>query len=245
MDEEMNAQDTPESGLGRRDVLKRGAIGAGVMGVVWASPVIEGLSLRPDYAAAASGRQGNPHCTADYKSDQVLGCVKEGAGTDGNVGSDTHPASTGHQDAIIPGNCGALHITIDQHWANIGHQRRQTNLGCNPQNGTPNGGAGGADFSCDAADVTVADANGQNRLVTIKRAAGNANCLFHDVKFDGKLSRIGGVFATNPKTGNHGTGASETGDQLQVLFQNDPNYRGDLGRPNGCGGKAHIHIQCT
>src|SRR5207244_411428 len=43
-----------EGTIGRRDVLKRSAVGAAAAGIVWAAPTITGLSVRPDYAAAAS-----------------------------------------------------------------------------------------------------------------------------------------------------------------------------------------------
>ena len=39
----------------RRDLLKKSVAAAGVAGVVWSAPRVEGLSLRPDYAAAQSG----------------------------------------------------------------------------------------------------------------------------------------------------------------------------------------------
>ena len=39
----------------RRDLIKKGAAASLVGGLVWSAPKIEGLSLRPSYAAAASG----------------------------------------------------------------------------------------------------------------------------------------------------------------------------------------------
>jgi len=42
------------SELDRRSVLKKAAVGAAVAGTVWNAPRIDGLSIRPDYAAAAS-----------------------------------------------------------------------------------------------------------------------------------------------------------------------------------------------
>ena len=44
--------------IGRREAIKKGAIGAAAAGVVWSAPRIEGLNLRPNYAAAASGAGG-------------------------------------------------------------------------------------------------------------------------------------------------------------------------------------------
>lgn len=39
----------------RRALLKKSVAAAGAAGVVWSAPRVEGLSLRPDYAAAQSG----------------------------------------------------------------------------------------------------------------------------------------------------------------------------------------------
>jgi len=55
MDDETTAPETGERHIGRRDLLKKGAMGAGVVGVVWAAPAIEGLTLSPAYGVAASG----------------------------------------------------------------------------------------------------------------------------------------------------------------------------------------------
>lgn len=44
----------------RRDLLKKIGIGAGVAGVVWTSPRIEGLSMRQDYAAAQTAGDTPP-----------------------------------------------------------------------------------------------------------------------------------------------------------------------------------------
>lgn len=53
----MNNDDlaTPAGNVSRRDALKRGAVGAAVAGAVWNAPQMKGLSIRPRYAAAASG----------------------------------------------------------------------------------------------------------------------------------------------------------------------------------------------
>lgn len=52
------AQGDPEQSKdvhGRRDVLKKAAAAGITAGVVWSAPRVEGLSLRPDYAAAQTG----------------------------------------------------------------------------------------------------------------------------------------------------------------------------------------------
>ena len=41
----------------RRALLKKSVAAAGAAGVVWSAPRVEGLSLRPDYAAAQSGAE--------------------------------------------------------------------------------------------------------------------------------------------------------------------------------------------
>jgi hypothetical protein len=258
MDIEPNApepDDGDASRISRRDALKKGAIGAGVIGVVWSAPVIEGLAIRPAYGAVASGQQ-SPHCTADVSSNVQLGCTAKqtGGGVFGSpiTGQTPHQPSdaTGHQDAVIQSNCGPLKLSIDQFWGDIGSRKRSPTAGkpnttCNPQNGggnvttdSPNG-----DF-CDSAVVTRNDANGAWRIVTTKRVAGNTNCKFADIKYDGILADFS-LGVTNPKTGNRGTGASESGDQSQIGFTNDPNFVGDLGRVAQCGGTAHVHIKCT
>jgi len=43
-----------EPAVSRREAIKKAAIGAGAAGLVWSAPKIEGLSLRPSYAAAMS-----------------------------------------------------------------------------------------------------------------------------------------------------------------------------------------------
>ncbi|MFN8038102.1 MAG: hypothetical protein U0Q07_02730 [Acidimicrobiales bacterium] len=54
------ADETKATSLDRRKLLTRGALAAGVAGAVWAAPKVEGLSLRPDYAAAATNNPNQP-----------------------------------------------------------------------------------------------------------------------------------------------------------------------------------------
>lgn len=51
--------------IDRRSAMKKAVIGAGAAGIVWSAPRIEGLSLRPTYAAAASGTT----CTVELMFD--------------------------------------------------------------------------------------------------------------------------------------------------------------------------------
>ena len=50
--------DSIESSAGsnstRRDLIKKAAVGSGVVAAVWVAPRVDGLSLRPDYAAAGT-----------------------------------------------------------------------------------------------------------------------------------------------------------------------------------------------
>jgi len=65
----LGGEDAPDSsegasdeatGLDRRNLLRKSVIGAGVAGLVWSAPRIDGLSVRPDYAAAATGGNTDP-----------------------------------------------------------------------------------------------------------------------------------------------------------------------------------------
>ena len=57
----------------RRDLLRKSAAAAGVAGVVWSAPRVEGLSLRPDYAAAQSGAESRWSITADRSAGGFFG----------------------------------------------------------------------------------------------------------------------------------------------------------------------------
>lgn len=51
----MGTSEDFDGALGRREAIKRAAVGAATAGLVWSAPRVEGLSLRPAYAAASSG----------------------------------------------------------------------------------------------------------------------------------------------------------------------------------------------
>ena len=56
MDPAEDQKDSLDSSrMARRELMRKAAIGASVTGAVWAAPSIDGLSLVPDYAAAATG----------------------------------------------------------------------------------------------------------------------------------------------------------------------------------------------
>ena len=70
----------------RRDVLRKGAVAAGVAGVAWSAPRVEGLSLRPNYAAAQSA----PVC-ADFGLTANRTSVRPDFASYGGEGDLTHP----------------------------------------------------------------------------------------------------------------------------------------------------------
>ena len=70
-----------ESGLvDRRAMIKKTAVGAAAAGIVWSAPKVEGLSLRPSYAAAGTGGGGN----TDFAAVSVPGSATQSLGG-GNV----------------------------------------------------------------------------------------------------------------------------------------------------------------
>lgn len=48
-----------DGAIDRRTAIKKAALGAATAGVVWTAPRIEGLTLRPNYAAAGSACAGS------------------------------------------------------------------------------------------------------------------------------------------------------------------------------------------
>jgi hypothetical protein len=53
-----NDESTPQTGLSRRDLLRRGAVVGGTL--VWAVPAMEVLSLTSAHATSPSGGGGGP-----------------------------------------------------------------------------------------------------------------------------------------------------------------------------------------
>jgi hypothetical protein len=116
MDENIDVES--ESGsIDRRTLLRRSAIGAGATGVMWAAPNLTRLSLRPDYAAAASG----PACKGAFTATVSLAF----GGPNSTTSSDDTLASCGlkaHTDAewgdaalvFSPDNPATVVITVDK-----------------------------------------------------------------------------------------------------------------------------------
>lgn len=60
IEDPQSTEGDPEPQTGRRDMLKKGVVAAGVAGAAWVAPKVDGLSLRPDYASAQSAGTPNP-----------------------------------------------------------------------------------------------------------------------------------------------------------------------------------------
>ncbi|MEM7091570.1 MAG: hypothetical protein AAF567_01100 [Actinomycetota bacterium] len=89
----MTHVDEPET-VNRRDMIKKTAAGAAIAGVVWSAPKIEGLSLRPNYAAAGSGGPFNA-------SVSVMGTGTFSAAFNGGAGNIQISANTGGASSPI------------------------------------------------------------------------------------------------------------------------------------------------
>ena len=65
--------------INRRSVIKKGVVGAAAAGVVWSAPKVEGLSLRPNYAAAQTGGVGSTTgtVTVQFNSEGGTGLTRQ------------------------------------------------------------------------------------------------------------------------------------------------------------------------
>ena len=66
--------------LSRRDAIRKAIIGGGVAATVWSAPKIEGFSVAPDYASAASGTSGSKGGTVNSKASRDYNCFCFGFG---------------------------------------------------------------------------------------------------------------------------------------------------------------------
>ncbi len=98
----------------RRELLKKSAAGAGAVGVAWAAPRVEGLSLRPDYAAAQSG----PIC-ANYAVTMNFRQTGNSAGyvADGTV---SHPDAGVVNIGAATATFNSTNLTIDRAYLGFG-----------------------------------------------------------------------------------------------------------------------------
>lgn len=108
----------PTEQLDRRAAIKKAAIAGAAVGAVWSAPKIEGLSLRPNYAAAQTGPA--PQNWSAFLSfsgsapfeNLFTGCV---------VNSGSANASGGSVSANVSGSgLGAATLTIDRYDASGG-----------------------------------------------------------------------------------------------------------------------------
>ena len=86
--------------MNRRAMLKKAAVGASAAGLVWSAPRVEGLSLRPNYAAAASGAVTSVVFDLRFNSTSVTGTLDKPLGN-GNVRLAT--AVTANNDGVFTG----------------------------------------------------------------------------------------------------------------------------------------------
>ncbi|MGH9028067.1 MAG: twin-arginine translocation signal domain-containing protein [Acidimicrobiales bacterium] len=219
--------------LDRRDLLKKGAIGAAAVGVVWAAPEIIGLTTAPAYAQGTSGLSTTP-CSGDITFDLAIPCPPSGHGSANETPS---------------ANCGVQGITVDSHWA-IGQPHDTTADRPNAFNDvTPQDAApwkhfhtgGSYDLSNDVPPYIV---------VGVHRNTGNTHCKFTAADFTGTEPVDAPSDYTNffnPQTKQKFTGAFQTSDVVSVGWAADPNERADLGAPycSNTDTKASLHLHCT
>lgn len=103
---------TDPARVARRDALRKAAVAAGAAGAVWAAPKVEGLSLAPSYAAAATA-------TAPHEVIITIGT----SGDENNVGSGCNPGN--HHWAIT--SLLNSPYAIRNHPTNAGGQLTHTN----------------------------------------------------------------------------------------------------------------------
>jgi hypothetical protein len=230
--------------MARRDLLKKGAMGAGVAGVVWTSPEILGLVTRPAYAAASSAPSSdsgppsnvsNVACTGDIGFNIKIPCPPDGHFT---------------KDVVIAGgNCPTQVITVDSHWA-VGQPHDATASRPNAFNDI---------HAQDKGPWKIYEAGGSfydsNTLppyliTSIKRA--NANCSFdHFVAGDAGVPGSGAIvggndFFFNPVTKQKFSDAAVTAADISIGWASDPNERADLGQPLCSDAtSAKLHMHCT
>lgn len=238
--------------MARRDLLKKGALGAGVAGVVWTSPEIVGLATRPAYAAASSAPAGgngpptnnvsNVACSGDVTFNITIPCPPDGHGS---------------KDITIPGgNCPIQVITVDSHWAvgtptdtSAGRPNRFNDV--HAQDKAPwltYHEFGSHDMSADRPPYLI---------TSVKRA--NANCSFTSANVSGtntylfnptKTPDPGGTNADSGVVVPPGSyahkftpGAVSVSD-FSVGWASDPNERADLGAP-ACGDATAATLKMT
>lgn len=96
-----------ERSIDRRAAIKRGVAGAAAAGVVWSAPRIEGLSLRPSYAAA----QSSPGVTVTFNTFDQPGTFNPLTGDCWGPAS-VIKAQSKDFELKIPVNTGTLNVAV-------------------------------------------------------------------------------------------------------------------------------------
>lgn len=230
MADELDGVDVTESKarrMDRRAVLKKGAVGAGMAGVIWAAPEIVGLATSPAYASASSSRTiSNAPCTADLVFDLSIPCP---------------PGGHGVKDFPATGNCPDQKVTVDTHWA-VGTPHDTTASRPNAFNDVHAQDKGPWKTFHAGGNSDISPNRPPYIIVGIKRA--NANCSFETVEADTSFHGTNDFFF-NPVTKQKFSDASQTLADISIGWASDPNERADLGAPlcvSDTG--AHLHMKC-
>ena len=238
-------------GDSRRDVIRTGgAAAAGVAaGVVWASPVIEGLSGRPAFAAAASPPPP-PLCEGDFTTNIALpGNVHGPSAAGGSAPAQGCKDMTLHvnsrYDVFPPG---------DQVIADTETSEPRTY-----QTISIDKSAGGTNCTINAVTFDVPDSPGLAKGTSDGdgRPGRNGPCTGPGCSDRGKNFDVYGAYEVLDRTDLNSakmswssyhyhtdTGYTKTANGVYALFASDPDQSNDLGPPSG-GGVAHVKVSCV
>jgi hypothetical protein len=261
-------------GVSRRDLIKKGAIGTGAaVGIAWAAPKIEGLSLQPAYAAALSVPPTTtttttllpppPPCTSgDFTFNIALPGTTAGpasAGGDARASAgcaDIVLHTSSHYDSTVPGDnvydTGDIAQEIDAS-GRYRHPRFYQTISIDKA-------SGGANCTINAVTFDVPAAPGHGKGIADEDGRGGMNgpCSGPGCSDNGEANSVYGAYLVdhrdsvtspplghiNPYTYDAPTGYTLTANGVYALFSSDPDQSNDLGRPSG-GGVAHVKVSCT
>ena len=235
--------------VSRRDVIRTGgAAAAGVAaGVVWASPVIEGLSGRPAFAAAASPPPPPP-CSGDFTFNIAL------------PGTIAGPASAGGSTPAK--GCTDMTLHVGSHYDVFPPGDQIVDTGPEPrtyQTISIDKSAGGAGCTLESVTFDVPSTPGFGKGTTDGegRPGRNGVCSGPGCSDYGRLNDLYGAYqvldrgdlnsAAMSWSSYHyhtDTGYTKTANGLFALFVSDPDQSNDLGPPSG-GGVAHVKVSCV
>jgi hypothetical protein len=237
--------------VSRRDAIRTGgAAAAGVAaGVVWASPVIEGLSGRPAFAAAASPPPPPP-CSGEFTFNIALpgnvhGPSAAGGSSPAKGCTDMTLHVASHYDVSPPG---------DQVIADTGKSEPRTY-----QTISIDKSAGGAGCTLNAVtfDVPGTPGFGKGTADGEGRPGMNGACTGPGCSDNGAANSLYGAYQVLDRTDLNSapmgwtsfhyhtdTGYTKTANGVYALFASDPDQSNDLGPPSG-GGVAHVKVSCV